>query len=518
MPNPVYTHFGVRFQPGAGYLQVDRKDGNHPHNLINGIKIPVTKNNIGGEYRGVDQTGKVNYTMLDTNNNIGVTELWGYRNTQEDRVIADGLNKETSRLSDAEWRTALKGTIAAMESEVESKKLSDGSCLCANVVVGNTVHTANVGDSTAYVVLIDKDGKATVKRLNELHSPDSESELEKIKARGGKVVEDRLDGRLAVSRAIGDNDISGISHEPDVMSRRIPIPEGGHAFLITACDGMTERMAPAGLKPKAKEIAIEEAIAKIVVENKNKNPAEISSALAMGALRSGSGDNISVIVTPITGNPEPRLSAVFDGHGSDQVSEYLCNNFKPRLENQLALWLISHPKEAPIAPALSSDAETAKPRESARPAGVSRFAMKASPPPEAAKPAGVSRFAMKASPPPEAAKPTDKSRFATAYDPKRVEEANKQSQIMQEKIQQFNSLLSVMETSYQMMKENPDQCTDERKGSLQKTINLAKQTLKDAELHGGDKKSLELKINRIQTNLNNLPKTSEINRKPGYTP
>jgi len=277
-----------------------------PHDLINGTKRS-------------EFNPKVNYSA--TSCDSAVTELWGRRDTQEDRILMGKLN-DTEKMTEENWHQALKQTIAGMEKGVEDNHLDNGSCLCVNVVVGTVIHTGNIGDSSADVVIIDAAGNHTIQRLNTLHNPADDTEKNRIEAAGGEVKNGRINGELAVSRAIGDTRIEGVTHDPDISSYSVTIPPGGTAFLITACDGLTE---PNSMHAK---------ISGIVASNKNKGPEAISAALAIEAYKEGSQDNISVIVTPIDPkNTQPRLAAVFDGHGGDQVSEYLYQNF----ENQLKL-------------------------------------------------------------------------------------------------------------------------------------------------------------------------------------
>merc|ERR1712050_591765 len=80
----------------------------------------------------------------------------------------------------------------------------NGGSGCAAVVacvVGGWVWCANVGDSRA---LLCRGGRAIQLSLD--HRPDREDEAERIEAAGGFVSFRRVLGRLAVSRAFGDEE------------------------------------------------------------------------------------------------------------------------------------------------------------------------------------------------------------------------------------------------------------------------------------------------------------------------
>lgn len=74
---------------------------------------------------------------------------------------------------------------------------------CTSTVVlitKDTIYCANAGDSRA--CLATKKGK--VIELSHDHKPDNEGELKRVKAAGGFVEDGRVQGVIAVSRAIGD--------------------------------------------------------------------------------------------------------------------------------------------------------------------------------------------------------------------------------------------------------------------------------------------------------------------------
>lgn len=74
-------------------------------------------------------------------------------------------------------------------------------------------------------------------RLSMDHTPNVPSEAERVRRAGGAVFRGRVDGQLAVSRAIGDHSLkrSGVSAQP--TQQHIPLTKD-HKYMIVACDGI----------------------------------------------------------------------------------------------------------------------------------------------------------------------------------------------------------------------------------------------------------------------------------------
>lgn len=121
-------------------------------------------------------------------------------------------------------------------------KLTDesGSTAVVVVVTPTTITCANVGDSRA---VLCNNGKAIA--LSEDHKPESEEEATRIKEAGGFVQQNRVNGQLAMSRAIGDFTYKGnealpadkqlVVSTPDVVTRP---RDAKDEFLLVACDGI----------------------------------------------------------------------------------------------------------------------------------------------------------------------------------------------------------------------------------------------------------------------------------------
>ena len=101
-------------------------------------------------------------------------------------------------------KQALKGPAAKLdldeEKEVRSLPFQAGCTACVCLVTKDTIYCANSGDSRAIIGL--KNGKLI--ELSYDHKPENDGEMARIKAGGGFVEDGRVQGVIAVSRAIGD--------------------------------------------------------------------------------------------------------------------------------------------------------------------------------------------------------------------------------------------------------------------------------------------------------------------------
>jgi hypothetical protein len=111
----------------------------------------------------------ISYQAIQPPPNIGITELWGERPEQEDRVstgMIEGANWDC--LSSNEYKEILKRTTTMLQNYLSHYRFgfSDGSTLCATLILGNTVYTVNVGDSEAFYCLINEAGNVSELKSN----------------------------------------------------------------------------------------------------------------------------------------------------------------------------------------------------------------------------------------------------------------------------------------------------------------------------------------------------------------
>jgi len=167
---------------------------------------------------------------------------------------------------------------------VTMSKKSGTTAICS-LIKENTIFTAWLGDSQAILVR----GGMPVK-IVEAHKPNRDDERARIEALGGTIMHWgtwRVNGQLAVSRAIGDGEYKPfICADPDITTT---VNEGNDEFLILACDGLWDMITP----EEATDIVLQH-----LDENKlNGGDIEnLSARLASAAKDKGSGDNITIIV------------------------------------------------------------------------------------------------------------------------------------------------------------------------------------------------------------------------------
>jgi protein phosphatase 2C family protein 2/3 len=116
-----------------------------------------------------------------------------------------------------------------------------GSTACVVVISPTEIHCANVGDSRA---VLYSNGQVTA--LSEDHKTSVPREAERLRKAGVPVINDRVCGSLAMSRAFGDFIVkgpdgcnpatTGVTPLPDVVTvRRQPDLDD---FIVIACDGI----------------------------------------------------------------------------------------------------------------------------------------------------------------------------------------------------------------------------------------------------------------------------------------
>lgn len=282
------------------------------------------------EIQGAIQ-GERDYVAYDQVNQIGIAELNGRRFTQEDRVCF-GKIKNFHKLSSENKKITLQQTILELQKSCGNFS-EQGSSLLYCIIDDDTIYTAALGDSTAFLIGYDPDhlDKANIEMLNTLlHNPSTDNA--KLRKQEGlfdnlQVSMGRIAGVLALSRAIGDTayESYGLIHHPDIYQTKLDFKRYPKYVLILACDGLTES-----------DCLDEEEIKALILGDLKKSVTEVAFTLANAAYCKGSYDNISVLVTNIEAAQSRNLYlAVFDGHGGSDVSECLKRRFSHTLEEQI---------------------------------------------------------------------------------------------------------------------------------------------------------------------------------------
>lgn len=338
-------------------------------------------------YTSPDYRQKFSESHVD----VGLTELLGRRSNQEDNVSVTPL-QNFPKLSNDERKKFWHDSFTEMANQVSTHNHAkdQGSCAiaCVSYVKQEKnknyacVSTANLGDSSVFIAVRNKTtGKITVERITqELHHPDDKDEISRVnkitdkykktfpsmndideyKKKGGVMtyisggsVMDIRNQALAVTRAFGDlsynyKDDAVISTNPATLKdeKKVELSDKEEVFIITACDGFTERSTQnadkstykvkSGESKGADAKLVESLLTDILKENPGCSTDVLSQKLAEAARdRCKSGDNISVIVRHMTKDSTPVMTAVFDGHGGSEISKFVSEKFPSIAQKKL---------------------------------------------------------------------------------------------------------------------------------------------------------------------------------------
>jgi len=235
---------------------------------------------------------------------VGVFD--GHAGTEASKFLERKLVGRVAELKDPTDHEQLKQCVMGLDAEFLSTSTTEikehGSTCVFSVFYPNhseeetdekkrswNIVVANVGDSRA--MIIRKDG--TCISLTTDHKPDDPQEERRIQMAGGSVSAHRVDGQLAMSRAIGDwqyktNENLGVEDQ-----KVIPVPDVtvGTAYpgdrLFICCDGIVEQMqnedAAACIHRELSNIEDESTV----------DPATIVPTVFELSLERGSKDNMS---------------------------------------------------------------------------------------------------------------------------------------------------------------------------------------------------------------------------------
>jgi len=138
-----------------------------------------------------------------------------------------------------------KKELASIQTGRSGFDAGDSYAGCTAIValmVKDKIYVANAGDSRCVIAT-----KGDVVPLSEDHKPDNKEEKDRIEKAGGEVYEGRINGRLNLSRAIGDFDYKGndkmdfnqqlVISTPDIRTWDMSADD---EYLILGCDGIWE--------------------------------------------------------------------------------------------------------------------------------------------------------------------------------------------------------------------------------------------------------------------------------------
>lgn len=209
--------------------------------------------------------------------------------------------------------------------EVQTGQDQSGSTSVMTLVTPKHIICANTGDSRA---VLSRDAQAVA--LSHDHKPFNPGEKERIENSGSTVKFNRVNGDLAVSRALGDfvykrcetvpAEQQAVTAFPEIITEdRVPKDE----FIVLACDGIWDVMSSQEVVDKVRDM---------LLHGRPKEPPEGQGEVAEGeasdptppapqrpwdlaavcehlidhCLRLGSRDNMSVIIVTLTPEFRPK--------------------------------------------------------------------------------------------------------------------------------------------------------------------------------------------------------------------
>ncbi|KAK9496960.1 hypothetical protein O3M35_004411 [Rhynocoris fuscipes] len=190
-----------------------------------------------------------------------------------------------------------------------------GSTAVCALVSPTHVYIANCGDSRA---VICSNGKPSFSTRD--HKPILPAEKERIQNAGGTVMIQRVNGSLAVSRALGDYEYKNVegrgpceqlvSPEPEIFVR--DRSEENDEFLVLACDGIWDVMSNEDVCDYIRYLLL-------ITDDLE----DITNQVVDTCLYKGSRDNMSIILVTFPGAPKPSPEAIANDNALDKKLEKL---------------------------------------------------------------------------------------------------------------------------------------------------------------------------------------------------
>ena len=190
------------------------------------------------------------------------------------------------------------------------------SCVCLLTSQGGEkkLHTAHLGDARAVIARAGVGIRLTSQSDHKATDP---VEMQRVREAGGHIINDRVNGMLAIARAFGDHQLKRhvagadfVSSRPDVTSTHITPND---LFLIIACDGLWDviddqeavNLVLDGIRNlmlynsvRPAPVEGQEEISKEELQKNERAMAEVCARMLVDeALSRGTSDNVTVMLT-----------------------------------------------------------------------------------------------------------------------------------------------------------------------------------------------------------------------------
>ncbi|XP_058974545.1 protein phosphatase 1B isoform X2 [Musca domestica] len=211
-----------------------------------------------------------------------------------------------------------KGFLDIDEDMRTLPELNENAAKCGGTTVvcafvsPTQVFIANCGDSRA---VLCRQGAPVFATQD--HKPILPEEKERIHNAGGSVMIKRVNGTLAVSRALGDYDFKNVENKGQCEQLVSPEPEifcqprqDTDEFLVLACDGIWDVMS--------NEDVCSFVHSRLKISSDLVN---IANEVVDTCLHKGSRDNMSIIIIAFPGAPKPTEEALASDRRLDKQIE-----------------------------------------------------------------------------------------------------------------------------------------------------------------------------------------------------
>lgn len=218
--------------------------------------------------------------------------------------------------------------------EMSSGEDKSGTTAVCAFVSPRWLYIANCGDSRA---VLCRDGCPVFSTQD--HKPGLPSERERILNAGGSVMIQRVNGSLAVSRALGDYEYKNVEGKGPCEQLVSPEPEifvrdrdnEADEFLVLACDGVWDVMSNEDLCSYIHN--------RLLVTD---NLQDVTSQVIDTCLYKGSRDNMSIVLVVFPGAPRPSQEAIDAEKALDAKIERSIKDFVTSAENVDFMQVIQH--------------------------------------------------------------------------------------------------------------------------------------------------------------------------------
>jgi len=245
-----------------------RRSGNEDRVSVTPCLLGRPSQNLYGVYDGHSGARAADFTKTDLPTRI-TNEMANYPQGIPPEA-ALGMLTKVFKESDTQFcKTA------------QAENLEDGTTACVVLLSGLDLYCADCGDSRA---MLCRMGAPVA--LSKEHKPDDQAEKARIVRAGGEVKTvgglPRVNGVLATSRAIGDNQLKAlVIPDPYVSHRRLT---KGDDFVVLGSDGLFDYVGP-------------NTICQTVVNSPDARTA--AQTLVKLAIHHGSWDNVSAVVVDL---------------------------------------------------------------------------------------------------------------------------------------------------------------------------------------------------------------------------